>query len=112
MASGSDIAAAVMAASSSGVLIRVPGLSFGIAFDLSLVGLAQADDAPSFGAIHKGHVKQTQPETQPDLANGGHARFAILVPDIGPHHRRFPFQFGGQRRSEEHTSELQSQLNL
>lgn len=55
IASGSDIAAAVMMASSSGVGIIVPGLSFGIAFHLSGVGLAQADDTPAISTINEGH---------------------------------------------------------
>lgn len=50
-ASGSDIAAAVMTASSFGVGTMVPGLSFGIAIHLSRIGLAQADDAPPIGTV-------------------------------------------------------------
>lgn len=45
------MAAAVMAASSSGVGRIVSGLSFGIAFYLSLIGLAQADDAPCLAIL-------------------------------------------------------------
>src|SRR2546422_7828081 len=36
----------------------------------------------------------------------GHQRMGLQRPDAGSHHR------GGRRRSEEHTSELQSRLHL
>ncbi|NCA90130.1 MAG: hypothetical protein EOM92_14830, partial [Gammaproteobacteria bacterium] len=52
-ASGSDSAAAVMAASSSGVGSRVPGLRRGIAVDLGTGSLAETDDAPCARAIHE-----------------------------------------------------------
>lgn len=56
MVSGSDFAAAVMAASSSGVGNFVPGrnLSFDMAFDLPAIGLSEADNAPFVvGAVSK-----------------------------------------------------------
>jgi hypothetical protein len=55
---------ALMAASSSSVGLIVPALSFGIALDLSAVGLAKADDAPDVPTIrvvekHYGHLTQS-----------------------------------------------------
>ena len=73
IASGSDIAAAVMAASSSGVLKMVPGLSAGITFPFSRIRLAQTDDAAQGAAIHKGHEEQAQP----DVADAALTRLTI-----------------------------------
>jgi prophage antirepressor-like protein len=92
-ASGSDIAAAVMAASSSGVLSRIfrPDLVvkyFCIVSLLPVIGFAQTDDAPSIGAIHEGHKKQPLIQRhQP-----AHSWFAVIFAIIYPDHCGIPFK--------------------
>jgi hypothetical protein len=90
-ASGSDMAAAVMAASSSGIgkmstrPLRVLTVVC-ISFHLSAVGFSQADDA-AFGrlfgrSVNEHNVKQTWPQgDQPH-----HADLTVISASIGPNH--------------------------
>src|SRR5699024_11004073 len=89
LASGSLRAADVMALSSASEGMRVPFLSLGITIHLASIGLAQADDAPTVGAIHESHCVQAQA----NVANSALARLAVVAAQVGPRQRRLPFQF-------------------
>src|SRR5665811_768980 len=85
---------ALIAAASSGVGMIVPGLSFGIVFHLSWVGLAQADNTHSVNAKAKHHHMQTVA----DLARRLEAGFGILLARVFMYYGRFPFKILGIRQ--------------
>ncbi len=91
------MAAAVMAASSSGVGQMVPGLSFGIAKIFPWVGFAQTDNPFNAITFDKNHEVQAQPY----ISDAQHSCLAIIVPVILLNQRRFPLHMArfGQRNT-------------
>ena len=90
-ASGSVLAAAVMALSSSAVGIRIVERLdvFDIVFYLATIGAAQTDDSSRFATVYKRHVVQ-------DFgfrSERDHAHLAVLEPVINPHQRSFQVEF-------------------
>jgi len=78
----------LIAASSSGLGLRCPTLSFGISLFLSLVGLAQADDANGITAAAADHHVQAVA----NVARGLESRFGVLLARVLTNHGSFPFK--------------------
>ena len=94
LVSGSAAIPARMAASSSSVGRIIPGLSFGIAFDLLLGGLAQADNAARVAPVGKHDAIQAKS----DKAVSDHSGLAIPAQIIFEGPQCFPFDLPGFRQ--------------
>jgi len=93
-ASGSDLAAAVMALSSCKEGITTEGRLdiLDIVFHLSAIGSAQADDPQRVAVVHKSHVV----EELSLWRERNHAQFVVAEAIIHPNQRSFPIEFAGQ----------------